>query len=142
MFKLALHHPFEKQVLAVLASPFLEVHKLNNKTMSVNISKLKRSKVFENDKIKISFSTGDVSDSLSVYIKDENGKNHHILWEISPDRCHQNFDKANEKIREFVKDKIDEWVNEEEDAEKLRLEAIKNREHREENELRKLMDAF
>ena len=110
--------------------------------MSVNISKLKRSKVFENDKIKISFSTGDVSDSLSVYIKDENGKNHHILWEISPDRCHQNFDKANEKIRSFVKDKIDEWVNEEEDAEKLRLEAIKNREHREENELRKLMDAF
>ena len=110
--------------------------------MSVNISKLKRSKVFENDKIKISFSTGDVSDSLSVYIKDENGKNHHILWEISSDRCHQNFDKANEKIREFVKDKIDEWVNEEEDAEKLRLEAIKNREHREENELRKLMDAF
>jgi predicted transcriptional regulator len=110
--------------------------------MSVNISKLKRSKVFENDKIKISFSTGDVSDSLSVYIKDENGKNHHILWEISPDRCHQNFDKANEKIRSFVKDKIDEWVNEEEDAEKLRLEAIKNREHREENELRKLMDTF
>jgi hypothetical protein len=33
-------------------------------------------------------------------------------------------------------------VNEEEDAEKLRLEAIKNREHREENELRKLMDTF
>ena len=29
---------------------------------------------------------------LCVYIKDENGKNHHILWEISPDRCHQNFD--------------------------------------------------
>jgi hypothetical protein len=110
--------------------------------MSVNISKLKRSKVFENDKIKISFSTGDVSDSLSVYIKDENGKNHHILWEISPDRCHQNFDKANEKIRSFVKDKIDEWVSEEEEAEKQRLEAIKNREHREENELRKLMDAF
>ena len=110
--------------------------------MSVNISKLKRTKVFENDKIKISFSTGDVSNALSVYIKDENGKNNHILWEILPDRCHQNFDKANEKIRAFVKDKIDEWVNEEEDAERLRLESIKNREHKEENELRKLMDAF
>ena len=110
--------------------------------MSVNISKLKRSKVFENEKIKISFSTGDVSDSISVYLKDENGKNHHILWEISPDRCHQNFDKANEKIRSFVEDKIAEWVSEEEEAEKQRLEAIKNREHREENELRKLMDAF
>lgn len=110
--------------------------------MSVNISKLKRSKVFENEKIKISFSTGEVSDSLSVYIKDENGKNHHILWKISPDRCHQNFDKSNEKIRAFVQDKIDKWVNEEEEAERLRNEAIQNRKHREENELRKLMDSF
>jgi predicted transcriptional regulator len=110
--------------------------------MSVNISKLKRSKVFENEKIKISFSTGEVGDSLSVYIKDENGKNHHILWEISPDRCYQNFDKSNEKIRAFVKDKIDEWVNEEEEVERLRNEAIQNRKHREENELRKLTDSF
>lgn len=110
--------------------------------MSVNISKLKRSKVFENENIKISFSTGEVSDALSVYIKDENGKNHHILWEISSDRCHQNFDKSNEKIRAFVKDKIDEWVNEEEEAERLRNEAIQKRKHREENELRKLTDSF
>jgi predicted transcriptional regulator len=110
--------------------------------MSVNISKLKRSKVFENEKINISFSTGDVSHALSVYIKDENGKNHHILWKISPDRCHQNFDKANEKIRAFVQDKINEWVNEEEESERLRNEAIQTRKHREENELRKLMDSF
>ena len=110
--------------------------------MSVNISKLKREKTFENEKIKISFSTGDVSAALSVYLKDENGKNHHILWEISPDRCHQNFDKSNEKIRAFVQDKIDNWVNEEEEAEKLRNEAIQKRKHREENELRKLTDSF
>ena len=108
----------------------------------VDISKLTRSKVFENEKIKISFSVGVVCDELSVYIKDENGKNHHILWEISPDRCYQNFDKANDKIRAFVKDKIDEWVNEEEEAERLRNEAIQNRKHREENELRKLTDSF
>ena len=110
--------------------------------MSVNISKLKISKVFEDEKLKISFSTGSVSDSLSVYIKDENGKNHHILWEISPDRCHQNFDKTNEKIKKFVQSKIDEWVKEEEEAERVRKESIQNREHREENELRKLMDSF
>jgi predicted transcriptional regulator len=110
--------------------------------MSVNISKLKRSKVFENEKIKISFSTGEISNALSVYIKDANGKNHHILWKISPDRCHQNFDKSNDKIRAFVKDKINEWVNEEEEAERLRNEAIQNRKHREENELRKLTDSF
>ena len=110
--------------------------------MGVNISKLKSDKIFENDKIKISFGTGDVSNSLSVYIKDENGKNHHILWEISPDRCNQNFDKTNEKIKNFVKSKIDEWVNEEEEAERLRKESIHKREQREENELRKLMDSF
>lgn len=110
--------------------------------MSVNISKLKRSHVFENEKIKISFSTGEVSDQLCVYIKDESGKNHHILWEISPDRCHQNFDKANDKIRAFVEDKIDEWVNEEEESERLRNEAIQNRKLREENDLRKLIDSF
>jgi predicted transcriptional regulator len=110
--------------------------------MSVNISKLKKERTFENEKIKISFSTGDVSNSFSVYIKDENGKNHHILWEISPDRCHQNFDKTNEKIKSFVKEKINEWVNEEEEAERKRNEAIQNRVHREENDLRKLMESF
>jgi len=110
--------------------------------MGVNISKLKRDKVFENEKIKISFGTGDVSDSLSVYIKDENGKNHHILWEITNDRCSQSFDKTNEKIKNFVKSKIDEWVNEEEEAERLRKESIQKREQREENKLRKLMDLF
>lgn len=110
--------------------------------MSVDISKLKRKKTFENDKIKISFSTGDITKSLCVFIKDESGKEHHILWEISPDRCRQNFDKTNEKIRAFVKDKIDKWVNEEEEAERLRNQAIQNRKHREENELRKLMDSF
>jgi hypothetical protein len=110
--------------------------------MSVNISGLKRDKFFENEKIKISFSTGEVSDALSVYIKDNNGESHHILWEISPDRCRQNFDKSNEKIRTFVKHKIDEWVNEEKEKERLRIEAIQNRKQREENELRKLTDSF
>jgi len=110
--------------------------------MSVNISKLKRSKSFENEKIKISFSTGGVSDALSVYIKDENGKSYHILWKISPDRCHQNFDKANDKIRAFVKNKIDNWISEEEDSERLSKELILKREHKEEKELRKLTDSF
>jgi hypothetical protein len=107
--------------------------------MSVDISKLTRSKDFENEKIKISFSVGMVSDSLCVDLKDEYGKKHHILLEISPDRYQENFDKANEKIRTFVQDKINEWVNEEEEAERLRKEARKNME---ENELRNLMDSF
>lgn len=47
MFKLALHHPFEKQVLAVLASPFLEVHKLNNKKMKNYVVGILS--MFEND---------------------------------------------------------------------------------------------
>ena len=110
--------------------------------MSVDISKLKKSKVFENEKIKISFSVGAVSDSLCVDIKDEYGKKYHILWELSPDRCQQRFDKTNEKIRAFVQDKIDEWVKEEEEAERLRKESIQNIKNWEENELRKLMDSF
>jgi len=110
--------------------------------MSVNISKLRKARVYEDEKLKISFSIGDVSNSFSVYIKDENGKNHHILWEISPDRCLQNFDKTNEKIKEFVKTKIAKWVSDEEEAERLRKESILKREHREENELSKLMDSF
>ena len=109
---------------------------------SVDISKLKRRKDFENEKIKISFSVGMVSDQLSVDIKDEYGKKHHIIWEILPDRCNQNFDKANEKIRAFVQDKIDEWVHEEEEADRLSKEFIQNRKNMEENELRKLMDSF
>lgn len=110
--------------------------------MLANISKLKRRKDFENEKIKISFSIGMISDQLSVDIKDEYGKKHHIIWEILPDRCNQNFDKANEKIRAFVQDKIDEWVHDEEEADRLSKEFIQNRKNMEENELRKLMDSF
>ena len=108
----------------------------------VDISKLKREKGFENEKIKISFSIGTISNSLCVYIKDEYGKNHHILWELSPDRNQQSFDKVNEKIRAFVQDKIDEWVTEEEEADRLREESIQNRKNMEENKLQKLMDSF
>lgn len=110
--------------------------------MAVDISKLKIEKDFENEKIKISFSYGTISDSLAVYIKDEQGKKHHIIWEISPDRCQQNFDKANEKIRAFVQDKVDEWVNEEEEEERLRNELTQNRKNIEEIELRNLIDSF
>ena len=108
----------------------------------VDISKLKRENVFENEKIKISFSKGQIGVQLSVYIKDEHGKKHHIIWEISPDRCQQNFDKANEKIRAFVQDKIDEWVNEEEEEERVRNELMQKRKKKEEIELRNLMDSF
>lgn len=110
--------------------------------MSVDISRLKRRKDFENEKIKISFSIGQISNSLSVYIKDEYGYIHHILWEILPDRNQQSFDKTNEKIRAFVQDKIDKWVKEEEEADRLREESIQNRKNMEENKLRKLMDSF
>lgn len=110
--------------------------------MSVDISKLKREKAFENEKIKITFSKGQCDVQLSVYLKDEHGKNHHIIWIISPDRCQQGFDKANEKIRAFVRDKIDEWVNEEEEEERLRNELIQKRKKMEEAKLRNLMDSF
>ena len=110
--------------------------------MSVNTLRLKKERVFEDEKIKISFSIGSVSNSFSVYIKDENGKNYHVLWEISPDRCHQNFDKTNEKIKTFILNKIDEWVADDEEAERLRKESIQKREHNEENKINRIMDSF
>ena len=110
--------------------------------MSVDTSKLKTSKVFENEKMKISFSICQHDVQFSVYLKDERGKDHHIIWIISPDRCWQGFDKANEKIRAFVQDKIDEWVNEEEEAERLRNELMQKRKKMEEAKLRNLIDSF
>ena len=110
--------------------------------MSVDISKLKRDNSFENDKIKISFSRGDVSDSFTVYLKDGNGKSTHVLWEISPDRCRQNFDKTNTKVKEFIKSKIIEWIEDEERIERLRKESMEEKEKREDIELNELMDSF
>ena len=110
--------------------------------MAVNISKLKKEQFFKNEKIKIMFGTGDISNSLSVYLIDVDGKSHHILWEISPDRNFQNFDKSNDKIRSFVTDKINEWISIEEQAEVYIKEQIKKRENREENELKKLSYSF
>ncbi len=59
-----------------------------------------------------------------------------------PDRCNQNFDKTTDKIKNFVKSKIVEWVNEEEEVERLRKESIQKREQEEKNKLLKLMDLF
>ncbi|UBZ05478.1 hypothetical protein LDL76_08830 [Salegentibacter mishustinae] len=110
--------------------------------MRLNISKLKTDKSFENEKIKISFSTGEVSNSLSVYLFDENKKQHHIIWKIDNDRCHQNFDKANEKIRVFVDNKIQEWIREEEKIEEIKAQNRREREIKEKSELKKLADSF
>lgn len=110
--------------------------------MAINTSNLKMDKFFENEKIKILFSIGSVSNSLEVYLKDENGKRHHVIWEISPDRSRQSFDKANDKIRYFVKNKIKEWMKEEKEIERLREEAIQKKKESEENELKKLIDSF
>lgn len=110
--------------------------------MSVNISKLKRNRSFENEKIKITFTAGSVSNSFSVYLFDQDGKRHHVLWEILPDRCHQNFDKTNGKVRAFVQDKIDEWVNDEVETERLREKAKQEQERREDNKLKELMESF
>jgi len=110
--------------------------------MSVNISKLKEERTFEDDKLKITFSCGLVSNSLSVFIKDENGKNHHILLEISPDRLNRSFDKTNLKIKEFVKNKIAEWVSEIKEAEKLKKEFKRKKELAEKNNLKRLIDSF
>lgn len=97
---------------------------------------------FENEKIRISFSIGDISKQLSVYLKDENGAKHHVLWEILPDRCNQNFDKTNEKIKTFVENKVAEWLKEEVELRRLREENEYKRKMEEENKLKGLIDSF
>ena len=107
----------------------------------MNISRLKKENVFVNAKIKICFSTGSISNQLSVYLFDANGNQNHILWEIHPS-SHQNFDKTNDKIKSFVQDKVYEWEREEQEDEKLRIKSIKERECREETELQELINSF
>lgn len=99
--------------------------------MSIDITKLKRARCYEDDKIKISFSVGSIDKMLSVYLYDSNKKRHKILWEISP-RSHQNFDKTNDKIKTFVLNVVKGWERDEE--EEARVEK--------EKELKDLMDLF
>jgi hypothetical protein len=87
MFKLALHHPFEKQVLAVLASPFLEVHKLNNKKMKNYVVGILS--MFENDlklfKITAENEYEAVKKGMIEFAENPESKKHEIDWQNSED---------------------------------------------------------
>lgn len=106
------------------------------------ISKLRKNRIYEDDKIKISFSTGSISNSLAVYIKDGNGGSYHVLWLIHPDRCHQNFDKSNDKVRNFVGSKVREWLGDEEKAGEERKQAILYKERNENETMQGLLNSF
>ena len=106
------------------------------------VFELNKQHSFEDDKIKISFSKGEVSDALSVYIKDENGKTHHILWKISPDRCGQSFSKINKKIESFVHEKVYSWLQEELNERQQREQKEKEKIQVEENKIKSLIESF
>ncbi len=106
------------------------------------IKKLRKSKVFKSEKIVINFSTGDVSNQLCAYLLDNNGKKHLVLWEIYPDRNLQSFDKSIQKVYDFIKSKVIEWLSEEEN------EIIENKKKQEKilqdkiNNLNDLQESF
>ena len=103
---------------------------------------LRKNHNFENEKIKILYSIGDVSNALSVYLKDSEGKSHHVYWLICPDRCYQSFDKLNERVRKFVEDKVDEWLEEEIAEREKREQLKKQKEEAEKQKIQNLMDNF
>jgi|GEM_PF-4013367 len=108
----------------------------------MEIFKLRRDKEFKNDKIKISYGTGDVSNQLSAYLYDSEGKSHHVYWNIHPDRCHQSFDKTNDKVKEFIIKIVKGWLEEQEIEDNKRLEAEERRKISENDFVKSLMDNF
>lgn len=60
-----------------------------------------------------------------------------MYWLICPDRCYQSFDKLNERVRKFVKDKVDEWLEEE-----IVEQEKKQKEEAEKQKIQNLMDNF
>lgn len=109
--------------------------------MGINIRNLNKRHSYADDKIEISFSKGDISKSLSVYLKDHELKEHHILWEIHPSN-HQSFDKTNEKVKLFIKNIVNKWFAEEERERKIRERIELEIELQEEQKIKKLMDSF
>lgn len=107
-----------------------------------NIFKLRSGKVFKNDKIEIFYRTGDVSNQLSAYLYDSEGKSHHVYWNIYPDRCSQSFNKTSVKVREFIMSKVEEWLKEQDLQDDLRQQAKQNKLDREKELIKSLMDNF
>ena len=74
-------------------------------------------------------------------MKDSLGNKHHVYWLIS-DRYHKNFDHTNEKVRNFVKTKINEQILEQERRIKLEEESAKNKDNGLEDLHKYLCDNF
>lgn len=110
--------------------------------MAIDISKLREDHFFENDKIKIRFYGGTYYRRLSVHMKDEEGAEHHALEENLPDKADQNFDKTNQKVKDFIQNKIDEWVHDQERKDIMHDIFIRERELKEEKELTRLLYSF
>jgi hypothetical protein len=109
---------------------------------SIEISELRYKKSYQDDKIEIIFSTGEVSNQLSVYLFDTHKKSHHVLWKISPDRCSQSFDKVNDKIRNFVIEKVEQWKEEEENERKRKLIEAQLEDQKRKDFIKNLIDQF
>lgn len=111
------------------------------KEMLINISNLKKGHLYENDKIKISFTVGYISKELSVYLKDDDKKEYQVLWEICTSSL-QIFDRTNEKVRLFIQNIVNEWLLAEEQEIKAREQLELELELQKEKKIKKLMDSF
>lgn len=108
----------------------------------MDMFKLKRDKDYQTNRIRISYNTGPVSNDLSVYLYDEDGKSHLVYWNIQPDTCHQSFDNTNDKVKQYIKTVVEGWIKTEEDEDMKRIEAEKRRKMSEEDKVKSLLDNF
>lgn len=108
----------------------------------IRIFDLERDIEYKDEKIEISYRRGEVSNSLSAYLFDENGKKHHVYWNIDRDRCHQSFDKTNKKVKDFIMSKVQEWLGEQREVEERRRRAKESRKQSYKEKIKSLMDNF
>lgn len=108
----------------------------------MNIFELRTDKKFKNSKIEIHYGTGQLGNSLSAYLFDEGGNSHHVYWNIQNDRCGQSFDKTNKKVKDFIINKVNEWIEEQRIQDKKALEQKEKRRLSEKEKIKSLMDSF
>jgi len=102
---------------------------------------LKRDREYEDNKIRISYYIGEVSTALTVYLKDSQGGEHHMYWNLRP-YSPQSFSKLNGKVKLFVETIVDKWLKEQMKEEERLKEAQRKQKEKEEQKLQALLDNF
>ena len=102
---------------------------------------LKRCREYEDDKISISYYIGEVISTLLVSLKDSQGGKHHMYWKTHP-YSPQSYDKLNSKVKMFVEEIVNKWLEEQMKVEEEEVHKELRRRQREEQKLQALLYEF